>query len=256
MSQQSDDTAETDDSDVRGRSIVKRRRMLAGLASVGLVGSLTGAGSRMVLSDTERFEENVLQVGRLDLRLAWDAHHEGERLAAVGDCGSDDPADYVDNQRPVVALDGIEPGDSGSLRVCLLLRGGPGVVWTRLRQTATPENGITQTEADAGDTTDDVGELQEHLEVTMWQDADCDRTPDEGERVLADGSLAEAVDQPVGDGVRLAEAETTPLCVGLSWHLPDTAPPTILTDAVEFTVDFAAEQSRRNENPSNPWTTP
>lgn len=230
---------------------ISRRAVLSGLAAVGLVGSLTSLGTRMTLSDTTQFRNNSLEADDLDLGIAWTEFYNGEEVEATGICGATDRDGYVDNSAPAVDLSGVEPGDSGELDVCLWAPEDVGALWMRLQVTSVAENGVTELEAEAGDDVESsVGELHEHLQVRVGVDSDCDRAR-EGDP-LASGTIADVGSGRLGTGIQLDPA--TPLCLVLEWSLPDTdaLPATVLTDAVQFSVEFTAEQSGYTE-PTNPW---
>jgi hypothetical protein len=230
---------------------LSRRRILSGVAAIGVVGSLTSLGTRMTLSDASQFEENTIGADELDIGVAWEEYYNGDRVGTAGTCGASDRSGYVDSSAPAVELSGVEPGDSGELDVCLWASNVVETVWMRLRVTSVAENGVTETEAEAGDDVDsNVGELQEHLEVSVGVDTDCDGAREDDP--LAQGSIADVGAGRLGTGVQLDPA--TPLCLVIEWNLPDTdsLPATILTDTVEFSVEFTAEQTGYTE-PSNPW---
>lgn len=228
-----------------------RRGLLAAAVCVGGVGSLTGAGTRMTLSDRSVFANNRLEGGGLDLGLAWAEYQNGaeEPVEQVGDCGADSAAGYTDNSAPVIELDAVEPGDFGTLEICLWTSGAVDSVWLRLQVGAVAENGVTDTEADAGDDPEsDVGELQEYLDVTVGQSSNCEDA--RADSSLGDGSLATVGAGALGTGVQLPASTR---CLAVQWRLPeDDVSPTILTDVVEFSIELSAEQSRHNES-TNPW---
>lgn len=242
-----DDTAlrgtERDTSDDQIDSMLTRRRLLAGIASVGVLGSLTSAGTQMALSDRGVFEESSLESGAIELGIAWEETYNGETLEGSDPCG-DDTFRNAENEVPVVELDAIEPGDVGSLTVCLWSSAVTSV-WARLLVGTTPENGVTTTEEEAGDDSESVGELQEELVVTATNTT-CERA----QKTLVEGTLATVNDGPLGEGIELSGDETH--CLVLDWELPEDVPATILTDAVTFTLDFIAVQSRHTDS-TNPW---
>ncbi|WP_136688274.1 vWA domain-containing protein [Halorhabdus amylolytica] len=74
---------------------LSRRKVLAGLGTIGLASAGTGLGTTAYFSDEETYENNTLTAGSLDLKVDWEEHYydgsvEGVTLA-------DDPtnADYV-----------------------------------------------------------------------------------------------------------------------------------------------------------------
>jgi hypothetical protein len=232
---------------------LSRRTLLGSITSVGILGSVSGYGTRMVLSDDTRLPTNDLESGRMNLGIAWTETYNGQQVETRGVCGSTDPDDYVDNTAAVITLDRAEPGDEGVVRICTLADGDSPSVWVRLSAGEFRENGRSQMEVDAGDDTPDEGELQRHLDLTAWIDDDCDGIRDDGEEVLASGTFVSAFDGPIGDGRLLAEDGTTPQCFSVRWTLPSDVPPTVLSDSVELSIEFAAQQTRHDGGATHPW---
>ncbi|WP_152042421.1 hypothetical protein [Salinigranum salinum] len=201
----------------------------------------------MALSDRNRFEENRLESGSLELGLAWEERYNGTTQEDEGVCGSETWDAYHDVSEAIVELDAVEPGDSGTLDVCLRLSANVDSTWMRLLVHSVAENGVNSTEEQAGDVTPDVGELQKYLEVTVQTDSDCETARETSPRI--EGDLAQMGAGPLGTGMQLAEATR---CVIIEWQLPEDVPATILTDSVEFAIDFAAVQSRPDDSQS-PW---
>lgn len=238
-------------SEAGSSSDVSRRALLGSVLSAGVLGSLSGYGTRSTLSDAETVD-NTFGSGQLDLGIAWTESYNGQQIESAGACGSTDPADYVDNSGAVITLDGIEPGDTGAVTTCLLLNENA-TVWFRLAPGAFQENGRSTLEEEAGDSTADEGELQNELEVEVWLEEDCDGTRESGEETLASGTLASVVDGSLGEGIALPDGATAPGCLSVRWELPGDASPTVLSDSVEFGIEFYAQQSRHNDTPQNPW---
>ena len=180
---------------------LSRRKILAGAASIGTFGAISGAGTTAFLADSELFANNFFSVGAFDLKLAWTEYYNPTNGVGfreeVGDCAGSDPGDFVDTREAVINLDGIQPGDTGGIKSCLHIFGNPGCVWMRVLGNNFDENGLTLPESEAGDTTDGVGEgeLQNHLQMKVWYDSDCDENHDGGECEITSGSLAEVVDR-------------------------------------------------------------
>ena len=131
---------------------------------------------------------------------------------------------------PLVEIDDVKPGDWGEVTFSLHLCDNPGYVWLLGELLANAENGYTEPEAsDPDEDGTDRGELADAMRVTVWYDTDGDNVLEDGERVIATGSLSEvmallATDlgvplsaggaftpvQPVGDGTEeLTDADLT-----------------------------------------------
>ena len=54
---------------------LSRRKMLAGLGTVGVASAGAGMGTSAFFSDTEEFEGNSLVAGELDLKVDWEEHY-------------------------------------------------------------------------------------------------------------------------------------------------------------------------------------
>ncbi|AAB89610.1 TasA family protein [Archaeoglobus fulgidus] len=147
------------------------------LLVVGLIGIGLGAGTLAYFSDTE-MAPGTFTAGSLDLKVdlnstywKWDGqvyHHnfsEKDLNASV---------DYF------WQLDDVKPGDSGEMTVSLHLYNNPGYLWFAVDVTEDDDNGLTEPEQEAGDTTDGAwyGELDEYIHVMIWRDDDCDNKYD------------------------------------------------------------------------------
>ncbi len=64
---------------------LSRRKVLAGLGSVGLASAGAGLGTSAYLSDTESFEDNSITAGTLDLKVDWEEHYCYPQLYGLGD---------------------------------------------------------------------------------------------------------------------------------------------------------------------------
>ncbi|ELZ98934.1 hypothetical protein C440_01220 [Haloferax mucosum ATCC BAA-1512] len=202
----------TDDNTIE----LSRRKVLGGLALIGVASATAGAGTIAALNDTENSNGNQIYAGRMDLRIDG-----GDSSVTLIDTGSNS----------------IVPGDSGIGCVTLTNSNGSnvaGAVDVRITRVADSENGREEMEKEAGDTTG-AGELGEHLLVRMYfEDGSGNRT------YLGDDQYRKATN-------RLQSGKTFnthyPLDVSgevdfcLDWKLPSSAPPTIQTDS--FEVDFA-----------------
>jgi predicted ribosomally synthesized peptide with SipW-like signal peptide len=106
-----------------------RRRVLAGIGAVGLASAGAGLGTTAYFSDTESFENNTLEAGRLDLKLDYKATYTGGagRLDAVRAMGYPDAEDlgegtYLLGQAPtpgdMEAWEDLVTGESRQFDFC------------------------------------------------------------------------------------------------------------------------------------------
>lgn len=230
---------------------MSRRTLLAGAASLGALGAASGGGSVLLLSDRSVSTGDTLTGTRMDLRISW---HEYDASASVverhGECGGGFDG-YARDDQPAVDLDAAEPGDRGALVVWARCRPPASDVWARVKLWSAAERGRTTAERAAGDDRDE-GELQYHLQTTLRSPEGCDYDFYDGD-LRRGGRLADV------DGHRLrldgtaAGDDASPACLALEWRLPESAPPTVLSDSVSFGVEFAVVQSR-GDGPVDPWS--
>lgn|GEM_PF-3115060 len=153
--------------------------------------------------------------------------------------------DLVTTSIPPVSVSDVEPGDGGVVDLSLTLSGSPAQLWVRGAATDFDERGVAEAERSAGDT-GDPGELQQHIEVRLWYDADSDEAASDGDTPVYEGSLADLDGLGDGDGwVSLTGACVPPgtHTARFRWELPVDAPNTVQTDAASFSLGIAADAS-------------
>ena len=165
--------------------------------------------------------------------------------------------------------DGAESGGASIIQLSNVLPGDRGTVGFRLTAEATDgasdtvsptlsfdivetaENGLNDPEAEAGDTTEDVGELQDYIEVTIWENTGIlgvdalgadDLTQQIGEPTIAEGTFAEVAtalnDEPLGSIDTSADSDES-VSATLRWELADDENINVIqTDSVTFTLDI------------------
>ena len=250
---------------------LSRRKTLAGLGAVGLASAGAGLGTSAFFSDTERFENNTLTAGTLDLLVEYEASYDSggavENMAdsAMGTQDGDPAGMFYD-------LDDVKPGDSGHVEFCFEIVDNPSYVWA-CGDITQDENGITEPESDVDDTPD-LGELGDAIDARL---AYCEKGDDElveGEEIFS-GSLVDvfaaisngaALD---GDGVAgLVPGEQSPYdeevvveegadyitgpCLCLFWEIPTSVGNEIQSDSLTMALEFHALQSRHNDGTANP----
>jgi len=335
-----------------------RRRLLAGLGTIGVASAGAGLGTTAYFSDQEAFENNQLTAGEFDLKMDWQVTYTGpngfEYVTASPDqyrnenldtlarddlfnliSGADGIRDPIDSRdaianrafggdyddltetqaeivedafrsqfadvpqdlfemRPVVDLDDVKPGDSGSVSFSLHLFDNPGYIWLNGRLVEARENGHTEPEHEDLDTVGDANEvstlldndveLLDEIRVTVWYDADGDAEIDTGEPILLGGNadptanptlrdlfgllavgngipLDGAADPQAGTVDRTCFTNSTTYYVGFRWELPVDHANQIQSDGVTFDLGFYAEQCRHNDGagmtaPENETATP
>jgi len=165
--------------------------------------------------------------------------------------------------------DGAAPGGSSIIQLSNVLPGDRGTVSFRVTadrtdtdasDTVSPtlgfeivetaENGIVDPEQEAGDTTENTGELQEYLQLTIWENTGIlgvdalgadDLTQQIGEPTIAEGTFAEVADTLNNETLGSITTDSDEsVSVTLRWEFADDAGINVTqTDSVTFTLDIS-----------------
>jgi len=143
---------------------------------------------------------------------------------------------------PPVSVSDVDPGDGGTVDLSVTLSGSPARLWIRGDVTDADEGGTNEVERSAGDT-GEPGELQNHVQMQVWYDADGDGTVDGDENAVFEGTLADL--DARDDWIALTDACVTPgtQSIRVRWDLPSDAPNVVQTDGVSFSLGVAADTS-------------
>jgi len=165
--------------------------------------------------------------------------------------------------------DGTAPGNSSIIQLSNILPGDRGTVGFELTAEAddeatdtvsptlgfdiveTAENGLNDAEEEAGDTTEDVGELQDYLRVTVWENTGIlgidalgsdDLTQQITEPTIAEGTFAEVAavlnDEPLGS-IDTSAGSDESVSATLRWEFVDAQNiNAVQSDSVTFTLDI------------------
>jgi len=208
---------------------ISRRRVLAGIGTIGVASAGAGLGTTAFFSDSETFEDNTLTAGELDLLVDWQqtydfgegqtfisAHpdHDGDgeqSIAADNDAGQLRYSDFPDEEdedsnganlpvldcanippleeadfgtdpvtgqemETLVQLSDVKPGDSGEITFSLHLCDNPGYVWMQADNVS--ESGGVHTEPEMLVDAENLPDLADAIEATLWYDEDCDNVYD------------------------------------------------------------------------------
>ena len=138
--------------------------------SSALVAGMTGA----FFSDQETSSQNVFQADTLDLEVGIESDSTIGNLSLASLSGNE----------ALFNFQGLIPGESEN--GFFKLRANQDA-WACMSAevTATPENDRLSPEISAGDTTPNLGELQNYLQLATWIDADEDGEYDNGESGLS-----------------------------------------------------------------------
>ncbi|WP_251343718.1 SipW-dependent-type signal peptide-containing protein [Haloplanus halophilus] len=321
---------------------ITRRRLLAGLGTVGVASAGAGLGTTAYFSDRESFEGNRLTAGQFDLMVDWQVTYRGpngfeyvtaypdqyenedldtiatnligDRITVPDDVRdplftrddiafnregvpyadlSDADRDIVeaafrnqfadvpqDLDGPILDVEDVKPGDSGSISFSLHLFDNPGYIWLDGGLVEARENDVTDPErtddeeagspSEVATSLDNDVELLDEIRVTVWYDTDGDAEVDADEAVLLGGNedptanptLRQVLDLlSTGYGVpldgtgavdagaadRACFENSTTYYVGFRWELPVDHANEVQSDGVSFDVGFYAEQCRHND---------
>lgn len=259
-----------------------RRKVLASLGAVG-VGS---AGLRLATEDAVAMTHSTTienPEAPFDLQLEWRESYNGSIVE-----GEDFPGTGTvnDPDGPVLSLDDVKPGDSGSLTVRLSLvdtdseSSSDARLFMSLGDDwyTTAENDVNEPEEKAGDTTESEGELQDHVNVSIWYDSGifrelplptgaCNGQRDPNESLIVPesggGGTVGTIDEVVlalesrfPGGVPIDPTGSLPetgenhecisvgesICISLEWALPIGTGNLVQTDGVGFDLGFRAEE--------------
>jgi predicted ribosomally synthesized peptide with SipW-like signal peptide len=259
-----------------------RRRVLAGLGTVGVASAGAGLGTSAYFSDTESFTDNSLTAGELNLVVDWWTDVDQGMAGSSVNSGTVDgnPSEYT------YEVTDVKPGDTGTLAFCPKIIDNPAWLWFGSDSGVTDyENGLTEPEGEVdssgGDPGGGNGELSEHVQVDVYYASDvtmgdeqitCDHirqmnNPDDYTLadLAADMQNGFLIDGDVGDGAAAGtqaypaspdvESQTGP-CICIEWEVPTSVGNIIQSDSVEFDFSLVAMQERNNpggsaENPFN-----
>lgn len=99
----------------------------------------------------------------------------------------------VEGHVPLVDLDDVKPGDFGELTLSFHLCDNPGYIWLNGELVDASENGVTEPEGESEAEEEDVVELLDEVETTIWHDGDCDNVFEPGGDSGEEGEPADVV---------------------------------------------------------------
>lgn len=201
-----------------------RRRMLQAVGVTGTVGAAGGAVTGAYLSDREQFAGNLIGTGDLTIKLATQKESNTGNL----DSFSDD--EFRTDAAIEMGFSGLEPGDTGVLRVGQRLGGSRGWVWLR---TVLPSDSA----------------LGKYLEVDLLRRPTCD----EDETLLYRGTLDDLISTYAEGGLLIDNCIIGEWCLDLEWTFRDDAPAELSEESFACAFEFTAVQCRNNQQSDNPW---
>lgn len=184
---------------------LSRRKILAGLGTVGAASAGIGMGTTALFTDEETATNNRLTAGKLDLKVSWEgSYYDWVRNERFGSDGE------VDEPGPVIELEDVKPGDVLELTLGAHLYGNPGFLGFRYQTLANDDAGITDPEDSVdgrpmnGSDGTPGGDLVNHVRAIVWHD-DGDNLPDEiwtGDADVSEGAT-EAYLHELGAGAEV-----------------------------------------------------
>jgi predicted ribosomally synthesized peptide with SipW-like signal peptide len=172
----------------------------------------------------------------------------------------DEQADAED--RPVIALEDVKPGDFGEVTFDFRICDNPGFVWLNGQLETASENGLTEPEADDPDEEEDVVELLDVVQTAVWVD-DGNNYQNGGEdpsvqslrellsSLSMDNGVPVAGNTAAEDGGGAAGARN---CfagdefhsIAFAWWIPIDHGNEIQSDTASFSLGLYTEQCRHN----------
>jgi predicted ribosomally synthesized peptide with SipW-like signal peptide len=187
---------------------LSRRKALAGLGTIGVAGAGAGLGTSALFSDTESFEDNVVQAGTLNMGVTAD-------VVAANDYWEPDLTN-VQGTADGDAVTGLQvhdvkPGDWGIICFQVCIWDNPGYVQVSTENFAQYENGQTEPEAEddttGGDPGKGNGELQDEMIAEVYATYDDSGTI--GGLGGLDSTTSTGSAGPSNDRSSVAETNTT-----------------------------------------------
>jgi len=164
------------------------KRILMSLGLVGIVGAFAIYGTTAFFSDSETSLNNLFQAGAIDLKVDSTAHYNG-MVCSLGGVWEEESTDSaitpdllgtecngtwtetdLDESHVFFDYTDLKPGDEGENTISLHVYDNDAWLRFMVFNTRNEENGRLENEIEAGDTTDDEGELQEALMFSVFID--------------------------------------------------------------------------------------
>jgi predicted ribosomally synthesized peptide with SipW-like signal peptide len=195
------------------------RKILLSVFSIGVVALVAFVATSAFFSDSETSTGNVFVAGAIDLKIDNSSYgfdwNDPQVTEPTGVWGQN-----LNNSWESKDLDGevffsfydLKPGDYGEDTISVVVQNNDAWACMNFNLTGTPENGITEPEAEAGDITEEEGELQKYLSFIFWYD-DGDNVLEEGEVIIQELSGLPG-DIFTGGWLPIADSSNGPALVG------------------------------------------
>ena len=204
----------------------KMKSVLGSVLVIGIVAAMMTAGTQSWYSDTETSVGNTFTAGTLDLQV-WNSSD---------DTWVDDPnvpnVNYLWNEM----VNNLAPGDSGTITIPVRNNGSiAGVADIHFKVVHNYENGLTEPEADDGDTGGDPGDGEGELCASIHVNVSYN-----GNKIIDDKTLEElnCTDYDLGD---LPAGESRNIVIDV-W-IPSTVGNEIQSDSCVVDIEFSLDQA-------------
>jgi predicted ribosomally synthesized peptide with SipW-like signal peptide len=161
---------------------LSRRKVLAGLGTVGVASSAAGYGTFAAFNDVES-QNTTLTAGELDLRVAYTASYNGDPVANDNNDTDEIELDPTQEDGQIkLSISDVKPGDVGSLNfeIETTENSNPAWILSQINIANSKDNRVTEPEAqvdddvdlnDVGGTSDTPGELEYALRLIGFYDS-------------------------------------------------------------------------------------
>jgi predicted ribosomally synthesized peptide with SipW-like signal peptide len=180
---------------------LSRRKVLAGLSTIGVAGAAAGAGTSAYFSDEESFDGNQFQAGTFSMTVALMDQSDAVDQDGLGP-DEDDWYTESDNENGLVGasidISDLKPGDTYDFCWCIDVDGNPGVVrafipWESVSYADGIENETLDDDAaddlPGVDSADDFENILGSEAITVSKNLYICEEDDDGEPVLGDKLL-------------------------------------------------------------------
>lgn len=173
------------------------KKILISFSIIGVVSAIAIGGTIAYFSDVETSTGNTFTAGTLNLRVdSLGTTHNGNLVASSFWY----PARDLTNEKFYTISD-FKPGDTVKGAISLHVDDNPAWVCMFVENKQDDDNGLTEPEKEAGDTTGGMGEgeLGKNIHVLAWRDDDADGQHDLNEPFLVDSFFDVFLAMPIRD---------------------------------------------------------
>lgn len=237
---------------------INRRKVLAAIAGTSVA---TFAGLGYATGDAVKYTKaSSYSCENYTVDAEWRETYTRDGETTLFEDTTDSGSGTEPDEPSIIQLDDILPDDRGTVSFSLEADktntdASDTVTPTLgLNLTETAENRINNPEREAGDTTEDTGELQDYLQIKLWKDTGIlgfddlgadDLTQQITESTIAEGTLADVSDtldhEPLGSIDATSDGDS--VSVTLRWEFTGSGDINVTqTDSVTFDLNIDCQQ--------------